>query len=167
MNKRWLRLSVVVGLVFMLAVPVLADFQAGLVAAKRGDYDTALKEFRPLADQGDARAQSSLGQMYFEGLGVPQDYQEAAKWFRLAGNQGDAYAQITLGVMYAQGQGVPQDFGHAAHWYRLAAEQGEGPAHPTGGYVCERPRRAAKLCSRVYVGISRCCPRVGGVCQRA
>ena len=41
MTKPWLNLSIVVGLVFMLAPPVLADFQAGLDAYNRGDYETA------------------------------------------------------------------------------------------------------------------------------
>ena len=40
----------------MLAVPVLADGQAGGYAYERRDYDTALKEWRPLAEQGDAGA---------------------------------------------------------------------------------------------------------------
>ena len=35
-----------------LAMPTWADFQAGLEAYNRGDYMTALREFRPLADQG-------------------------------------------------------------------------------------------------------------------
>ena len=48
-------------------------------AYDRGDYDTALKEFRPLADQGYADAQFNLGVWYHQGRGVVQDYQEAAK----------------------------------------------------------------------------------------
>jgi len=53
MTKPWLSLSIVVGLVFMLASPVLAGFQEGVDGYNRGDYATALKEFRPLAEQGD------------------------------------------------------------------------------------------------------------------
>ncbi|MCH8039374.1 MAG: sel1 repeat family protein, partial [Nitrospinae bacterium] len=81
MNKTWLGLSFVFGLALMLATPVLAGFQEGVDAYERGDYATALKEFRPLADQGDALAQFNLGIMYYKGQGVPQDYQEAAKWY--------------------------------------------------------------------------------------
>ncbi len=88
MNKKWLSLSIVVGLVFMLAPPAWPDFQAGLDAYDRGDYDTALKELRPLAEQGHAKAQSNLGGMYALGKGVPQDYTEAVKWFRLAAANG-------------------------------------------------------------------------------
>ena len=58
------------------------------------------------AEQGDAKAQSNLGLMYDQGLGVSQDYAEAVRWFRLAAEQGDAGAQCQLGAMYATGKGV-------------------------------------------------------------
>ncbi len=128
MTKTWLRLSIAVGLVFMLGVPAWADFQAGVDAAKRGDYDTALKEFRLLAEQGDATAQTFLGLMYSSGEGVPQDDQEAVRWFRQAAGQGFGEAQYILGSMYLQGLGVVQDYGEAAQWYRRAAEQGNAAA---------------------------------------
>ena len=65
------------------------------------------------AEQGDAKAQSHLGLMYDEGLGVSQDYAEAARWFRLAAEQGDANAQRNL--MYLEGrQDIPQDNTEAA-----------------------------------------------------
>ncbi len=72
MTKPWLSLSIVVGFVFMLASPVLADFQAGFDAYNGGDYDTALKEFRPLAEQGHAQAQVNLGIIYSQGLVMSQ-----------------------------------------------------------------------------------------------
>ena len=73
-------------LALALPAPVLAaDFQAGQEANIRGDYATALKEFRPLAEQGDAYAQLNLGGLYYEGHGVAQDYLEAAKWFPTQG----------------------------------------------------------------------------------
>ena len=54
MNKRLLTyLYIVVGLGLMLAFPAWADFEVGVDAYDRGDYDAALKEFRPLAEQGD------------------------------------------------------------------------------------------------------------------
>ena len=49
------------------------DFQAGMEAYKAGDYATALKEWKPLAEQGDAAAQNALGYMYNNGFGVTQD----------------------------------------------------------------------------------------------
>ncbi len=105
MNKRWLSLSIAVGLVFLLAVPGCTDFQTGVDAYNRGDYETALKKFLPLANQGDAAAQYFLGGMYAQGTGVPQDYTEAMKWHRVAADQGDANAQYNLGIMYDKGRG--------------------------------------------------------------
>ncbi len=93
----------------------------GVAAYERGDYATALRLMRPLAEQGDAAAQSNLGVMYDTGQGVPQDDAEAVKWFRLAAEQGDATAQYNLGVMYGKGQGVPQDYVQAYMWFDLAA----------------------------------------------
>ena len=40
-----------------------ADFQKGGDAYNRGDYATALREWKPLAEQGDAGAQYGLGVM--------------------------------------------------------------------------------------------------------
>ena len=73
-----------------------ADFQKGLAAYKSGDYATALREWTPLAEQGQAPAQNNLGLMYTKGQGVPQDYKAAVRWYRLAADQGDAFAQHNL-----------------------------------------------------------------------
>ena len=109
-----------------------ADFQEGHAAYKRGDYATALREWRPLAKQGNADALFSLGFMYAQGRGVPQVYTEAVRWYRMAAEQGDAGAQFSLGLMYTKGQGVPQDHTVAvklAHmWFNLAAAQGHEQA---------------------------------------
>ncbi len=96
----------------------------GEAAYDRGDYATAVRLWRPLAEQGVVTAQNNLGVMYEKGEGVPQDYAEAVKWYRLAAEQGYAIAQFNLGFVYAEGQGVPQDYALAVKWYRLAAEQG-------------------------------------------
>src|SRR5438034_5667631 len=65
-----------------------ADFQKGLAAYKAGDFATALKEWRPLAEQGLAKAQHNLGVIYYNGHGVPPNYAEALRWYRLAAEQG-------------------------------------------------------------------------------
>jgi S1-C subfamily serine protease len=105
-----------------------AGFDDGFAAYQRGDYDTAFREFMPLAVAGDPTAQLGLGVMYLEGYGVPQDHAEAVRWFRLAANQGVPEAQHSLGVMYREGYGVPQDHAEAVRWFRLAANQAEAEA---------------------------------------
>ncbi len=122
--------------------------------ADHGDYDTALKELRPLAEQGHASAQVSLGVMYNKGLGVPQDYQEAARWYRLAGDQGNAYAQNNLGYMYNHGQGVPQDYQEALRWYRLAGDQGNAYAQNNLGYMYNHGQGAPRNSIQAYMWAS-------------
>ncbi len=70
----------------------MSSYQEGLDAYERGDYETALKEFRPLAEQGDPLAQSYLGGMYTEGEGLPKDYVLAHMWATLAAAQGNENA---------------------------------------------------------------------------
>ncbi len=108
-------------LLVVLAAPAWAGLLEGMVAFKRGDYATALRELRPLAVQGHAGAQYNLGVMYVNGQGVPQDDAEAVKWYRKAAAQDHATAQFNLGFMYDDGQGVPQDYVEAHMWYNLAA----------------------------------------------
>ena len=105
-----------------------AGFDEGVVAYKQGDYATALKEFRPLAAQGNADAQAKLGFIYHIGLGVAQDYAKAVKWYRKAAEQGNVNAQTSLGVMYLNGYGTTQDYVQAHLWSNLAAAQDNDPA---------------------------------------
>ena len=97
----------------------------GVTAAKHGKYAIALKELRPLALKGHARAQYNLGFMYDEGRGVPLSRIEAAKWYRKAAEQGYAKAQRSLGLKYEYGQGVPRDNVLAHMWFSLSASNGD------------------------------------------
>ena len=98
----------------------LSDFVEGLNFFYANDYANAAKSFIKAAEQGNAEAQFSLGNMYAEGHGVPQDDQQAVSWFRKAAEQGFAPAQVNLGVMYAQGQGVERDLVEAHKWFNIA-----------------------------------------------
>ncbi len=66
----------------------MSSYQEGMDAYERGEYDTALKGFRPLAEQGDAAAQYFLGVMYAKGHGSTKDYVLAHMWMNLAAAQG-------------------------------------------------------------------------------
>ena len=80
------------------------------------------------AEQGDARAQYNLGELYANGDGVPEDDAEAVRWYRLAAEQGSAIVQTNLGLMYANGDGVPEDDVFAYMWWNLSAAQGDETA---------------------------------------
>ena len=110
---------------FELSAAAWADMRDAPEAYRRGDYSTALKEWRQLAGQGDAEAQLSLGYMYYEGKGVPQNFAEAVMWHRMAAEQGYAEAQLSLGFMYYEGKAVPQNYAEAVRWFRKSAEQGD------------------------------------------
>ena len=100
------------------------DYDAGLESYYNRDYAAALREWRPLAEQGHADAQVSLGLMYAGGHGVAQNSAEAVRWYRKAAEQGNAAAQRFLGGMFDIGQGVPQDYVQAHMWLNLSANQG-------------------------------------------
>ncbi len=100
------------------------DIYKGSAAYVTGDYTTALKEFLPLADQGNVIAQYNLGNMYSDGQGVPKDDAEAVRWYRLAADQGYANAQYNLGFMYENGTGVLKDITTAYMWWNIASENG-------------------------------------------
>lgn len=129
------------GIATLCAVAVLlpalaaADVDAGFAAYKSGDYETALKEWQPLAEAGDARAQFGLGALYADGFGVPMDDVQALDWFGRAAEQGNANAQYRLGVMHQNGWGVPMSDESASGWYQKAAEQGFTQAQVALGQV--------------------------------
>jgi hypothetical protein len=91
------------------------------VAYDRANYATALKVWLPQAEQGDAAAQTYVGEIFEKGLGVAPDYSAAAVWYTRAAQSGYSRAAINLGSLYEQGLGVPRDPQQALNWYRRAA----------------------------------------------
>ena len=120
--------AIAVFLCLLLATSAWAGNNEGRAAYDAGDYATALRELPPLAEQGDAGAQFTLGNMYYLGHGVPEDYAEAVRWYRMAAEQGDGGAQFILGLMHVRGHGVPEDIVQAHKWFNLAATQGDKDA---------------------------------------
>lgn len=125
-------------LLFGTSQTAFGGFKEGMEAYKAGHYAQALKEWKPLAEQGNAEAELYLGSLYFHGYGVPQDYGLAAAWLRKAADQGNLKTENNLGAMYLSGVGVPQDYRQAAFWIRKAAEQGRPIAQEALGSLYER-----------------------------
>jgi TPR repeat protein len=105
-----------------------APFEKAQAAYRQGDLAAAERLAGPLAEEGDARAQSLLGLIHLRRRGGPQEDAEAVAWLRRAAEQGDASAQFGLGVMSEEGRGLPKEPAEAMRWYRLAAERGHAPA---------------------------------------
>jgi TPR repeat protein len=80
------------------------------------------------AADGDADAQTNLGNMYLKGLGVDKDEKAAVNWYRKAAEKGNAQAMNNLGGSYANGHGVQKDEKAAVSWYRQAADKGDADA---------------------------------------
>jgi TPR repeat protein len=120
------------------------DFEKGLNAYEKEDYSTALQEWVPLAQQGNANAQYRLALMYEIGDGVDQNYKTAVKWHKLAAEQGHVFAQSKLGFIFSGGgsgeyfEGVPLNYETAVKWYELAAKQGDLYAQVSLGEMYER-----------------------------
>jgi len=106
------------------------DAGVAYAAYEKGYHACALQLAQPLAEQGDARAQSLVGLIHYAGPRTMRDDAQAARWLRLAADQGDAAVQFRLGLMYSEGRGVTQDHAEAANWYRRAADQ----RHPQAQY---------------------------------
>lgn len=123
MHMRLVSLITVLPL-FLAPVSWGADFAMGQEAYDSGDYETAIAEWQPLAEAGDADGQFGMGLLYANGFGVPLDDIEALKWYGLAAEQNHPNAQNNLAVMYANGWGVTQSDDEAFKWYILAADQG-------------------------------------------
>ena len=121
-----------------LTVPAWADFNEGEKAYHLGDYAAALREWQPLAKQGQAVAQYHLGLLYANGQGVPKDDAQARQWYEKAAVQGYAIAQASLASLYDYGRGGPQDFKMAVRWYLRAANQGNELAQRKLGLLYER-----------------------------
>ncbi len=90
-----------------------------------GAANTGLEAVRKKAEEGDAKAQVILGNMYLDGRGVEADGERAAQWFLKAAEQGNAEAQAALGGMYLFGMGVEKDVKQAFRWTSKAAERGD------------------------------------------
>jgi cell division septation protein DedD len=136
----------------MAAVPSRADVLAGVNAWEAGDYARAIREWRPMAEAGDADAQFNLGQAYKLGRGVPQDLAQAADWFGRAARQNHLQAADNLGlVLYDMGQK-----GDALPWLQQSADRGE-------------PRAQFVLAAELYNGerMSRDLPRAYALMKRS
>ena len=71
-------------------------WEDGMAAYNRGDYLPAIRLFRPLAEQGNPKAQSVLGVMYRKGEGVARNSMRAFVWFSFAAARGDVRAKAGL-----------------------------------------------------------------------
>jgi TPR repeat protein len=87
---------VVAAQILGIAGAVAGPWEDGMAAYNRGDYVPAIRLFRPLAEQGNAKAQNVLGVMCRKGEGVARNSVHAFLWFNRAAARGDARAKAEL-----------------------------------------------------------------------
>ena len=120
------------------------DWQKGVTAYTSGDYATALREWTPLAEQGDADAQKKLKEIKILLSLSPKEqrnlaslearkgnYKKALNFLDQASGNGDHIASWKLAGNYRgtlQGWGIKKDLRKARHYEKLAAEQGSPSA---------------------------------------
>lgn len=115
--------------IFMLALVAMsagaqASVQTGIDAYGAENFPAALKELKPLAEKGDAKALYMLGIMYENGQGVKQDYEQALSLFNKSSEQGYDQAMLHLAEMYKSGRGTQVDLVQAHKWFNLAGSRG-------------------------------------------
>jgi uncharacterized protein len=137
--------KIVAGLVLLFPLLAHAGFDEGVEAYAQSDYAKALSEFKPLAEQGEARSEYFMGFLYRYGYGVKADHAEAGKWFRQAADQGDSRSLYYLGKMHENGEGVERDPVAAHMWFTLSAKQ--APSSRDAAYTREDIRKLERKMS--------------------
>ena len=129
-RKRGLVAGVLFLAVALTPVAVVAGpLEDGANAYANGDYTTAHRLLRPLAEQGNAEARYRLAGLYWEGRGVPRDADQAMTWYERAAESGSWLAAFELGMIYYVQTleanpivGLPDDALVRAHsWLGIAA----------------------------------------------
>src|SRR3954465_15892672 len=139
------------GPLLLAAGPAWAGVKEGVEAWQAGNFDAAVKEWRPLADKGDPDAQFNLGQAYKLARGVPAaDLRLAQSWYEKAAQQGHAQARANLGLILFQ-NGERQ---RALPWIRKAAEDGDPRAQYVLGTALFNGDVVAKDWPRAYALMS-------------
>ncbi|BBK34739.1 TPR repeat protein [Stella humosa] len=100
-------------------------FQLGRALDKAQRWDEAVAQYRRAAEESYAPAQTSLGLLYEDGRGVPQDPATAMRWYRLASIQNYPPADTAIGLLHLEGQGTRRDEREAARWFRQSADRGD------------------------------------------
>jgi hypothetical protein len=95
--------------------------QRGLHADGGGNHAEGMCWFGLAADRGSARADTYIGTLYRDGLGVTADADQALAHFEKAAKQGDTAAMTNLAIIYESGKGAPPDHDEAKYWEQAAA----------------------------------------------
>lgn len=153
MSRISLIATAALGLVIAAPLPAqdAGSVKAGIDAWGRGDFDSAVEIWTPLAANGDADARFNLGQAYRLGRGVERDLARARTFFEAAAGDGHLEAQAVLGLMlFNDGQRAD-----GLGWLKRAADRGEARALLVYGTALYNGDEVARDPVRAYAFVSR------------
>lgn len=115
---------------------IIAMNQIATVLISYEQYDAAVYWLQKAGNHG--QAQYELGNLYFQGLGVPESEEKALALYQKAAEQGHADAANNLADMYLNGEGTTVDESLALYWFTQAANAGVVEAMFTLGIMYEQ-----------------------------
>jgi TPR repeat protein len=119
--KKAIAAAVLTMAVFVEPIASAAPINDAQTAYDNGDYATAFKLYKPLAEQGNARARRMLASLYGFGGGTHMSVSESIKWYRSAAELKDNISMSNLGYFYRESYlGLPQNYVRAHMWFNLA-----------------------------------------------
>lgn len=109
--------SALFALTFAAGTAAADEFADGFLAAEQNDYQSAARNWQPLAQDGHAAAQFNMALLYHSGAGGQYDEARAVKWYHKAAENGHPVAQEFLAAAYAEGWfGLKKDKKQARYW---------------------------------------------------
>lgn len=122
-------------LLVVFTIPYLTIAQAKPKCLPTKSNKENISACASLAEQGDVKAQNTLGEIYYQTALENKGYHTKARMlFEKAANQGLAQAQYNLGSMYRD---EFNNFPVALSWFEKAAAQGNLDAQSSIGYIYE------------------------------
>lgn len=135
----------------MAAQPVMADVKTGVDAWTRGEYETAVKQWREPALKGDSDAQFNMGQAYKMGRGVKTDLAIALDWYKKAAAQGHLQAADSYGHLLHYMGKIPESL----PYLQASADRGDPRAQYLLGTELFNGVHVAKDWVRAYALMTR------------
>jgi len=150
-DGRWVVAAAAAALLATGAPVAAQNVEAGVRAWEAGNYEEAIRNWRPLADSGDQDAQFNLGHAYRVGRGVPQNMTLAEQWYERAARAGHVEAQAMYGLILFQNNRRQE----AVPFIQRAAERGDRRAQYVYGTALFNGDVVGRDWPRAYAFMSR------------
>lgn len=134
----------------LTSIPALADVKDGVDAWSRGEYSTAIREWKGPAERGDPDAQFNLAQAYRMGRGVELDLPKAEQLYQQAASRGHLQAADNYGLLLFQ----RGERSKAMPYIHAAADRGDSRAQYVLGLAYFNGDNVPKDWVRAYALVS-------------